>query len=549
MIKKIHFFILNMKLRYKLIITYILISIIPLTIMGVLNIGYVKSNMNNLQKQNIDYTLEKLDLELNARINTINQTCLNISLNTNTQYILSNTEQMKQNIVLYNDLLHNSFDPLIEIIHGLDNNIQAIEVYSIHDIPVHDPVLYGNEELEQKAWYPTTKTLQPFQPYIFASGDNLEIIYQINSKYSQELLGFIVLTMAKQDFFPVAISSVDEHTGFEIRDTNSNIIYTTGDVSPDMLSASLNHKETNLQITMCQKQNFASYGYIGIFFIILSCILVSCLLVIISSLIVSHKITSRIDHLLDQMAIVSKGILDIEIQSNSTDEIGELTERFSQLVKQLKQVFEDMYHAELQAKNSEMVALQSQISPHFLYNTLNMIQWKAIDANAYEICDIIQKLSTFYRTALNSGHNLISVKSELDNLKSYLSLQQFMQPDKFDIEYHIDPIVLDYKLIKFILQPIAENALEHGFAVNSSQKGLIIVRAEMIDDKLAFTIQDNGTGMNSSKLEELKQFSSSGYGLKNIKERLDIQYGTDYEFRIESVPFQGTTVKIIIPTI
>jgi len=277
--------------------------------------------------------------------------------------------------------------------------------------------------------------------------------------------------------------------------------------------------------------------------VILACIV--SLLIIIS--IFSKTFIKRIFSLNAIMKRVEFGELDLQVRSESRDEIGELTNRFGKMLNRLNELIDESYRSKIIQKEAELKALQSQINPHFLYNTLSFINWNALKNEAHEISYVVTSMSKFYRTALNQGSNIITVRNELENIKSYIEIIQVMDEYSFDVVYKIADEVNDYSTINLILQPLVENAIKHGIKQMETGRGLLNVSAWLDKGTVNFKIEDNGPGMNQETIETILMMQSAGYGLKNVNERLQLRFGTKYGISIQSRLGYGTIMTVVIP--
>ena len=194
-----------------------------------------------------------------------------------------------------------------------------------------------------------------------------------------------------------------------------------------------------------------------------------------------------------------------------------------------------------------MRALQAQSNPHFLYNSLSIINWKALEADQEDISRITLSLSTFYRTALNKGKNILLVRDEIANIKAYLDIQLTMHDDSFDVIYDIDDSILKYETLNLILQPILENAIHHGIDLKQDGRGEIRISGKEDDKDIRFAVSDNGVGMTQEQAELILTADSKGYGVRNVNERIKLYYGAEYAVCIDSEVGRGTTVTIHFP--
>ena len=192
-------------------------------------------------------------------------------------------------------------------------------------------------------------------------------------------------------------------------------------------------------------------------------------------------------------------------------------------------------------------ALMGQINPHFLYNTLSLINWKAIEADAQDISKITLALSTFYRTSLNKGKNVMSLSDELRNMRSYLDIQLMMHDYEFDVEFDVDESIGQYQSLNLMLQPLIENAIAHGIDVKTDGRGKLTITGKEDGDLIVLTVSDNGVGMSDEQAARILTEESKGYGVRNVNERIKLYYGEQYSLQIESKVGQGTKVSIRIP--
>lgn len=208
----------------------------------------------------------------------------------------------------------------------------------------------------------------------------------------------------------------------------------------------------------------------------------------------------------------------------------------------------------LQEKESELAALQAQINPHFLYNTLDSLYWQATDAGNDDIAESILALSDLFRLVLSQGKREVTVEQEMQLVSCYLQIQKMRFTKRLNYEIHIDDSVKDARIPKLILQPFVENAIVHGFE-NVSTPCLLTVTGELVDGKIRFEIKDTGSGMAQEQIEKLWQEEPvqyrkqriGRYAIKNIRERLQRKYQDDFSLQIESCINEGTTVTLVIP--
>lgn len=198
-------------------------------------------------------------------------------------------------------------------------------------------------------------------------------------------------------------------------------------------------------------------------------------------------------------------------------------------------------------KEFELKALTAQINPHFLYNSLSIINWMAIRSHQKEISKVTLSLSMFYRTALSKGQDMVTVDNCIQNIRAYLDIQLVMHDNDFQVIWVIDPEVKGDIVPKLLIQPVVENALEHG--LDMKEEGEKILKLIFVQDgtDVLLAVEDNGPGMEQKEADKLVTYQASGYGLKNVNDRIKLLYGDSYEIRVLSKVGEGTRVEMRIP--
>lgn len=284
---------------------------------------------------------------------------------------------------------------------------------------------------------------------------------------------------------------------------------------------------------------------------------VCLLLAVIIFTILALRITNPISELRNLMKKVVVGDLHVSIPISSRDEIGQLSQSFNIMVSKLSDLGYRLYESEIREKNAQISALQSQINPHFLYNTLGSISMYAEIQGNREVVKMTNNLSKLLRYSINSHKSQVPLNLELDHVKGYMAIQQIRFEDKIQFHVNIDAELLSYSVIRFILQPIVENSIVHGIDKGNGY-GNIILTGKKQEDTMLITIQDDGAGMSAVQLQHLLDkkfdFASSeegtgGHGLMNVHRRIALRYGNQYGIKIESSLKQGTTIFLTLPLI
>lgn len=268
----------------------------------------------------------------------------------------------------------------------------------------------------------------------------------------------------------------------------------------------------------------------------------------------SNRLLQRIWQLTDAVQKVEDGNVDVQLQSNSKDEIGRLITHFNHMMGRIRQLLDEKVTYGIEIKNLELKALQAQINPHFLYNTLDTINCLALQENVPEISELVAALAGFYRISLSRGQDVIPIRDEIRHAQMYLRIQNSRFEDQVHVRWEINPQIEDMPIIKIVLQPIIENALIHGIFERADSCGNLFVRGRIDGQDIYISVTDDGVGMPSDVISanfkhETQEISrtSGGYGVRNINDRLKIAYGPKYGLSCESTVGVGTTVTIHIP--
>ncbi|MBD0381523.1 cache domain-containing sensor histidine kinase [Paenibacillus sedimenti] len=275
---------------------------------------------------------------------------------------------------------------------------------------------------------------------------------------------------------------------------------------------------------------------------------------------VSNRLTRPVNILKKKMQLAASGFLEAKVTPTGTDEIADLGNSFNIMLGKIRMLLDQSIKEQQEMKKSELRALQAQINPHFLYNTLDSILWMAEAGKKEQVIQLVIALSRLFRISLSKGRDWIPIEKELEHLQSYLTIQQIRYRDILDYEIFIDSNLYAFPILKMTLQPIVENALYHGLK-NKRSKGMIRIYSYAEENKhIMLNVEDNGIGMSEARLEQLRNGLmepnlpeitgnevSGGFGLHNVQRRLRLYYGESYGVQVYSKEGEGTTVTIRIP--
>lgn len=271
----------------------------------------------------------------------------------------------------------------------------------------------------------------------------------------------------------------------------------------------------------------------------------------------SHSITNRISSVIHQMSKVRKGSLSPMNSPQYHDEIGDLIDTYNYMTRKMDQLMTDQAKAAEELRIAEFRTLQAQINPHFLYNTMDMINWLAQQGRTDEVSYAVQKLSRFYKLTLSRKQSISTIASETEHVSIYLQIQNMRFRDSITFICDIPDELMEYQIPKLTLQPIIENSVLHGILETSDKTGTIVLTGWLEDSDIVLLISDNGVGIPPEKLDTLlvektitettNAASGTNIAVYNTHRRLQILYGSDYGLSYTSNPGQGTEVEIRIP--
>jgi two-component system sensor histidine kinase YesM len=270
----------------------------------------------------------------------------------------------------------------------------------------------------------------------------------------------------------------------------------------------------------------------------------------IFSMFFSSSITGRINSLIYVMRQAQEGKFGSIIIPKGSDEITELMSDFNYMIKKIEVLMSNNLKYMNDSRKKELMALQAQINPHFLYNTLDLINWIALTYNnATDISEIVQSLSKFYKLSLSHGKEIVSLSDEIEHVKAYLEIQNRRFEGAITLIICIEPELLMCQITKLSLQPVVENAIIHGFRTKNKNK-IVKINAIKIEDKKALvTVWDNGKGIPKEMLANLlnHNLNEKGYGLSNVDERIKLYFGSEFGLKIESREGEYTLVSVSLP--
>lgn len=563
---KIRNIISDLKFRYKLLLTYILLGFVPIAVLSIIWYNQTKEIVINQEKANIQNYLSQAVSNMDNQLRIYNNLSDYIGFNQTVSNVVGHNYQSYYEMY---DQFSSMLDPMLSSLKYFHSDINRVTIYAREDIVKHDTTIAPISDIENEEWFSDLN-------------DNSNIHWYVSKENRKAFSARNMPTLHLDSGFGVLYLDVDYSKLFEsfnnMKDSNYGIFVVDKDGNNILEVSRFEDKNKYMQMTYDEyKQNkeknkLNDYAIVecnsncetwsiilykpesliynsinSLFTKTAGVILFLIALSFITSTFLSRFMVSDIEKLRADMENVEKGDMNVTINSNRKDEIGTLIRGFRNMIFQIKSLIEDVYESKIIQKDYEMKALQAQINPHFLYNTLSLINWMAIEADQKEISKITLNLSTFYRTALNKGKNILTIRDELKNTKSYLDIQLMMHDYEFDVVMKINDEILEYKILNLILQPLVENAIDHGIDLKTNGRGIITITGKKADDNIYLIVEDNGVGMEQDKIQTILTNKSKGYGVRNVNERIKLYYGEEYSMHVESEIGSGTKIIVKIP--
>ena len=542
------------KFSHKMFAAFFLTSSITLVPLGIYSYHQAKANLLYEEKQSIKEQIWQANTMLNNLL---------IQYQTVLSSLLYNTQIMQclntEGIGYFDQYLmfENTLEPTIDSIVSSHSNILVVKIYTDNEtLKGHSKYLYPLEELQdyqaENGSLPMAYQIKDNKLAVTCQyppgGKNLTNVLYIEFRVS-DTLGLMLkdgagLVLSDAEGEPVyASAGTEEFTGYETAETFDQI--------------KLQGTSYYLFVNEIPETKWKSFCFVpvknlevhdpGILRATFLHLILAAVLCLMMSGILCRWLLGPLQNLQKSIHRVEEGDFTMEVGTEAQDEVGQLTNAFGAMTRKLNVLVNEVYRSQIIQKEAEFKMLQAQLNPHFLYNTLSFINWSALKAGEKEIAKISRDISSFYRTALNSGRAVTTVEEELLNAKSYISIQLALHSNGFDVEYDIEEECRPCEVICNVLQPLIENALEHGIDKKREGRGRLSITAKVRDESLILAVADNGPGFGRKVDEEVMKKDSKGYGLKNVNDRIRIYYGEEYGLSIYSEEEKDTRIEIMVP--
>lgn len=556
----------GMRLKSKLAMVYILAGFLPIVVILFVNYFQMRSVFKNQEKNTLYSFIKRSVLDLDDEFKKYAELAKLITNDENVNDILS-TIYLDDNRI--NEKFDQSVAPSLDTFIYFHNEVSKITIYTDRIVDYKNKYLAPIEELKKADWYESIADSRNNNWIAGTDEKTIVLVRKMQSLEENGINGYFYEKINYDNVFEDLSENISDNYGICVSDSLGHNIYSYDtftdknkeynlslpeitkkypDKNKDYFIVKKTIPETGWNVWLYKPEKLMGTSIRQINIITFGGTLVCLVATFMCIRFTAIFVTTRIAKLQKAVARVEKEEFSYTLNTTSQDEIGELITSFSKMERKLNYLINEVYKSRIKEKEYEMKALQAQINPHFLYNTLSLINWKAIEAGKRDISKITLALSAFYRTSLNKGNNITHISGEIENMRSYLSIQLMLHDDGFDVTEDIDDSVLRYTCPNLILQPLIENAIDHGIDVMPEERrGVISVICKDMDTYIQFVIKDNGIGMTKEQTVKILTKDSKGYGVRNVNERLKLCYGEEYPMIIKSKENTGTEVIITIP--
>ena len=563
--KKLLHWVNGIKLRYKLAIFYSLFCFLPVMLLFLLSFLQMRSIIDDKGKLNLQSYLQQSVSSMDRTLDGYNSLSDYIAFDRTLAEAFSMEygtpyEQYEQ--------LTQEVDPILRSSSYFHGGMQRITIYTDNGMVKHDTTVAPVSEIEETDWYQKTLEHPGLNWFVNYPEKTLFSARKLAFSGAREGVNILYMDVDYQKLFTPYAETLISECGLYITDQEGKLVFEESRFSGKNQNYDLTYSEFLEQrdrgsadyTILCEQSNTTGWTVwlyqpvglagesmrpIGVMagVTILICIFAA----VLAYFITSGMVSGRIERLTCLMQEVQEGSMDMQVGSDDRDEIGMLYRGFGSMMKRIRTLINEVYLGKITQKEAELKALQAQINPHFLYNTLSLINWKALAAGEEDISRMTLAMSTFYRTALNRGRNVLQVEAELSNTRAYLEIQSMLHDGDFDYEIEVQPEILQCESLNLILQPLVENAIHHGIEEKTDGRGKISVRGWKEDNCVWFMVEDNGVGMEQKVADKILTMESKGYGVRNVDERIRLCYGEKYAMKVESVVGKGTKMTIHFP--
>lgn len=558
---------INMKLKYRLACIYVITAVLPVIVLLTFSYAQMRDILIERDTKNIQSFVNQAGASVDSQLEIYNNLSNYIAFNETISRIVS--YDYKSDYEMYSQLV-SIFDPMLLSLKYFHDDVNQVTIYTDGDIK-HDTTLAPVSEIKDEKWFASANENTQIQWFADSRTHSLISARKMSVLYRENVTGILYINVDYDSVFKPFTENTEDNYGIYIVDSHGGLVYGYNRFAEEYVDKELDFesfcglqkenggKHYTIISQELETADWTVYIYepkklvlrsakpmILVIFVAAAVIFAGAVIAIAMT---SRFLLARVKQLQQNMREVEKGNFSVRIHSDKKDELGELMNGFDHMVSSINTLITEVYESRINQKEYEMRALRAQINPHFLYNSLSLINWKALESDREDISRITLELSNYYRTSLNKGKNTLTLEQELSNMRSYLHIQQLMHDDGFDVVVDVEERILGFESLNLILQPLVENAIEHGIDLKTDGRGCITVRGWLDEEcnEIYLTVSDNGVGMDCETAASFLTAKTNGYGARNVNERIKLYYGEEYQLKVQSTPGEGTDITIRFP--
>lgn len=559
-------------LSFKLLLSYILLVLTPVIVIGYYSYSSSVEAIKERAENNLQVGLQQMNTNIEYRVADIMRASDQVfSDQALSRYFTGFYQDLDKYLLTTQYVLPKVESavklPLSPIYLSIYLNKPSIaENYYIGDDDFlvngrHFSIFHTNR-IEDASWYRTLHLEYNTQQWLQVESDvkhhNISFLHSLMDYESLKSIGLMKITVKLSDLFDaVDYTKLGEGTHLYVVDEMENPLYVSTQNRKEFITPILKNTKDYLRITQklnnfpaqliafiptsSLKENSKKVRNVTILICLISLLILSGI-----SFIISRLFSKRMFKLVSSLNAFQDGEFHKRITYSGNDEFTLIVNAFNDMAASMEKLIDEVYISKLQKKEAELQTLHSQINPHFLYNTFSSISRMAKLGETDKLHEMIRSLAKFYRLTLNKGDMIILIEKEVEQIQAYIDIQRIKHADRILVEYEVDPDILQYRTVRFILQPFVENVLEHAWFDDLIS---IWIRGFERNETIIFEIKDTGLGMSQETLDQIfnPNGSSIGYGIGNVNERIKLHFGKPYGVTIHSEVGEGTTVQIKIP--
>ncbi len=571
----------NIPFLGKLLILCMIPMILLGTVIGIMSGSYANDVVKKSQKQVLKDVVNRIDINVNVKAQQISR-CLDVfaeCVQMNYWVVEDNADVEKEaelQSALW-EVCQNMADTITEIDCAMFLTEEGL-IYTSEE----EPKVLNQERLEQLFQSAKKKKGQVYWADVSVSCDKEEnpviIVYKGIFSEDGEMLGVIVLDISREKLGSDILTKqqIMNYQMTMLVDRSGRVIYSDSVIKQDLLNAveerygkgkrtyqidigeetyyvcaRYNALTNWVTYTMIEEKNLFP-GAVELQHYIILLVMVAMGVAFIFLLFLSSAIVKPLARLEKGMREVIDKNFELQLENDRKDEFGKLTDSFNYMVARINTLVKQNYERSIEQKNAEIKALQTQMNPHFLYNTLDSINWMLIERGEMDISKVVVALGKLMQYTMDTTTSMVSLEEEYHNAQNYLMVQKNRLEERLEFFLELEDGLKSFLVPKLIIQPLVENCIKHDIELNN-KKGVIWVQSHRVGDRVCILVKDNGIGMTPEQLAHYKELLSSdggsytNIGVHNMVRRLQLHFNGQCEFVVDSAPGKGVALRIFIP--